>query len=54
MILQISNGTRFGKGVWEKHLLSLLPFFPKLLSQMESNWRSRLLQVWLMLLRIID
>ncbi|XP_062167443.1 uncharacterized protein LOC133873715 isoform X1 [Alnus glutinosa] len=46
LLRKISNGTRFGKGVWEKHLLSLLPFFPKLLSQVESNWRSRLLQVF--------
>ncbi|XP_059463584.1 uncharacterized protein LOC132192307 isoform X2 [Corylus avellana] len=43
---KICNGTRFGKGVWEKHLLSLLPFFPKLFSQVESNWRSRLLQAF--------
>ena len=44
-ILQIYSGTRSGKVVWEKHLLSLLPFFPKLVSQVPSNWRSRLLQV---------
>ncbi|XP_059428250.1 uncharacterized protein LOC132162022 isoform X2 [Corylus avellana] len=46
LLRKICNGTRFGKGVWEKHLLSLFPFFPKLFSQVESNWRSRLLQVF--------
>ncbi|KAF3969199.1 hypothetical protein CMV_006986 [Castanea mollissima] len=43
---KIYSGTRSGKVVWEKHLLSLLPFFPKLVSQVPSNWRSRLLQAF--------
>ncbi|KAG2683092.1 hypothetical protein I3760_10G016800 [Carya illinoinensis] len=43
---KICSGTRFGKAVWEKHFLSLLPFFPKLLLQVVSNWRSRLLQAF--------
>ncbi|KAE8125193.1 hypothetical protein FH972_020026 [Carpinus fangiana] len=46
LLRKIGNGTRLGKGVWEKHLLSLLPFFPKLFSQVESSWRSSLLQVF--------
>lgn len=43
---KIFSGTRSGKAVREKHLLSLLPFFPKLVSQVPSNWRSRLLQAF--------
>lgn len=46
LLRKICSDTRSGKGIWEKHLVSLFPFFPKLFSQVGSNWRSRLLQAF--------
>ncbi|XP_042501520.1 uncharacterized protein LOC122079264 isoform X2 [Macadamia integrifolia] len=43
---QISCNTRSSKALREKHLVSLLQFFPKLLSQITGNWKSRLLQAF--------
>ncbi|KAJ0088119.1 hypothetical protein Patl1_32722 [Pistacia atlantica] len=40
------SDSRSGKAVWEKHLLLLLPFLPKLLLQVTSDWKYRLLQAF--------
>ncbi|KAH7554167.1 hypothetical protein JRO89_XS12G0124800 [Xanthoceras sorbifolium] len=44
--LKICSDTRSGKAVWEKHVLSLLPFIPKLIQQVSSDWKSRILQAF--------
>ncbi|PON97424.1 Pre-rRNA-processing protein IPI1/Testis-expressed sequence 10 protein [Trema orientale] len=43
---KICNGTRSGKSVQEKILLLLIPFIPKLVSQVASDWKSRLLEAF--------
>ncbi|XP_070665099.1 uncharacterized protein [Malus domestica] len=43
---KVCNDTLSGKEVWEKHLISLLPFVPKLVSQVADDWKSRLLQAF--------
>ncbi|KAM1348580.1 hypothetical protein ACFX2F_002750 [Malus domestica] len=43
---KVCNDTLSGKAVWEKHLISLLPFVPKLVSQVAVDWKSRLLQAF--------
>ncbi|XP_068315028.1 uncharacterized protein [Pyrus communis] len=43
---KVCNDTLCGKAVWEKHLISLLPFVPKLVSQVAVAWKSRLLQAF--------
>ncbi|KAM1650142.1 hypothetical protein ACFXTN_002886 [Malus domestica] len=43
---KVCNDTPSGKAVWEKHLISLLPFVPKLVSQAAVDWKSRLLQAF--------
>lgn len=40
------SGTRSGSSLRQKHILSLLPFIPKLISQVDSNWKFRLLQAF--------
>ncbi|KAJ0027211.1 hypothetical protein Pint_36174 [Pistacia integerrima] len=40
------SDSRSGKAVWEKHLLLLLPFLPKLLLPVTSDWKYRLLQAF--------
>ncbi|KAJ7974885.1 testis-expressed sequence 10 protein [Quillaja saponaria] len=37
---------RSGKGIREKHLVSLLPFIPRLVSHVASDWKYRLLQAF--------
>ncbi|OVA09115.1 Pre-rRNA-processing protein IPI1/Testis-expressed sequence 10 protein [Macleaya cordata] len=43
---QILCNTRSSRSVREKHLVSLLPFIPQLVSLVESNWKFRLLQAF--------
>ncbi|XP_015900414.3 uncharacterized protein LOC107433628 isoform X1 [Ziziphus jujuba] len=43
---KICSGTRSGKAIEEKHLLLLLPFIPKLVSQVATEWKFRLLQAF--------
>ncbi|KAB1219903.1 Testis-expressed sequence 10 protein [Morella rubra] len=43
---KICSGTRFGRAIWETNILSLLPFLPKLISQVARNWSFRLLQAF--------
>ncbi|CAN6687257.1 unnamed protein product [Malus baccata var. baccata] len=43
---KVCNDMLSGKAVWEKHLISLLPFVPKLVSQVAVDWKSRLLQAF--------
>lgn len=43
---KICSDTRSGKAIQEKHLISLLPFVPKLVSQVANDWKSRLLQAF--------
>ncbi|KAF3442742.1 hypothetical protein FNV43_RR16659 [Rhamnella rubrinervis] len=43
---KICRGTRSGKTVKEKHLLLILPFIPKLVSKVPTEWKSRLLQAF--------
>ncbi|KAL5545725.1 hypothetical protein UlMin_005412 [Ulmus minor] len=43
---KICSGTRSGRAVFEKNVLSLLPFIPKLVSQVASDWNHRLLQAF--------
>ncbi|KAK0587618.1 hypothetical protein LWI29_025899 [Acer saccharum] len=45
---KICSDTRSGKAVWGKHVLSLLPFIPKLVQQVASDWKFRLLQAFTM------
>ncbi|KAK1562182.1 hypothetical protein Q3G72_007583 [Acer saccharum] len=45
---KICSDTRSGKAVWGKHVLSLLPFIPKLVRQVASDWKFRLLQAFTM------
>ncbi|KAH9737955.1 Ipi1 N domain-containing protein [Citrus sinensis] len=40
------SDSRSGKAVWEKHILLLLPFIPKLVLQVASDWKSCLLQAF--------
>ncbi|KAH1030262.1 hypothetical protein J1N35_046091 [Gossypium stocksii] len=40
----ICSSTRSGKAAWEKHVSSLLPFIPKLASEVETRWQSRILE----------
>ncbi|KAK8336992.1 hypothetical protein V6Z12_A09G155500 [Gossypium hirsutum] len=40
----ICCSTRSGKAAWEKHVSSLLPFIPKLASEVETCWQSRILE----------
>ncbi|KAK3226998.1 hypothetical protein Dsin_006860 [Dipteronia sinensis] len=37
-----------GQAVWGKHVLSLLPFIPKFVRQVASDWKFRLLQTFTM------
>ncbi|KHG03996.1 Testis-expressed sequence 10 [Gossypium arboreum] len=41
---KICCSTRSGKAAWEKHVSSLLPFIPKLASEVETCWQSRILE----------
>ncbi|GAB4849228.1 hypothetical protein Ancab_004039 [Ancistrocladus abbreviatus] len=43
---EIWSGKRSGKAVNEKHILSLLPFIPKLVSSVEHSWKARLLKAF--------
>ncbi|XP_009374090.2 uncharacterized protein LOC103963034 isoform X3 [Pyrus x bretschneideri] len=43
---KVCNDTLSGKAVWEKHLISLLPFVPKLVYRVADDWKSRLLQAF--------
>ncbi|XP_004303376.1 PREDICTED: uncharacterized protein LOC101296122 isoform X1 [Fragaria vesca subsp. vesca] len=43
---KICSDRRSGKAIQEKHLISLLPFVPKLVSQVPNDWKSRLLQAF--------
>ncbi|KAF6148879.1 hypothetical protein GIB67_014250 [Kingdonia uniflora] len=43
---QIFSTKRSSKALCEKHLVSLLPFIPRLLSQAASSWKSGLLQAF--------
>ncbi|XP_043726037.1 testis-expressed protein 10 homolog [Telopea speciosissima] len=43
---QIGCNTRSSKALREKHLVSLLQFFPRLVSQITGNWKSHLLQAF--------
>ncbi|KAK3227006.1 hypothetical protein Dsin_006868 [Dipteronia sinensis] len=45
---KICSDTRSSKAVWGKHVLSLLPFIPKLIRQVASDWKFRLLQAFTM------
>lgn len=47
--MQVCSGTQSGKALHEKHILSLIPFIPKLILQVAGYWKSRTLQVWLIL-----
>ncbi|MBA0615680.1 hypothetical protein Godav_015799 [Gossypium davidsonii] len=38
------SSTRSGKVAWEKHVPSLLPFIPKLASEVETRWQLRILE----------
>ncbi|TYG54114.1 hypothetical protein ES288_D09G163000v1 [Gossypium darwinii] len=40
----ICSSTRSGKVAWEKHVPSLLPFIPKLASEVETRWQLRILE----------
>ncbi|KAL7198113.1 hypothetical protein ACSBR2_020602 [Camellia fascicularis] len=43
---EICSGTQSGKAFHEKHLLSLIPFIPKLVLQVAGFWKSRILQAF--------
>ncbi|KAA8518460.1 hypothetical protein F0562_015934 [Nyssa sinensis] len=43
---RICSRTQSGKAFHEKHLLSLIPFIPKLVFQVGSYWKSRILQAF--------
>ncbi|XP_062081297.1 uncharacterized protein LOC133786092 isoform X2 [Humulus lupulus] len=43
---KISSDTRSAKSVQEKILLPILPFIPQLVSQLASDWKSRLLKAF--------
>ncbi|XP_021892438.1 uncharacterized protein LOC110810555 [Carica papaya] len=45
---KIGSSTRSGKAVWEKNILSLLPFIPKLVSLVDNDWKYRLMQAFTM------
>jgi pre-rRNA-processing protein IPI1 len=40
---KIGNSAKSSKAFYEKHSLSLIPFIPKLIAQLEKNWKIRLL-----------
>ncbi|XP_007027964.2 PREDICTED: uncharacterized protein LOC18598398 [Theobroma cacao] len=40
------SSTRSGKATWEKHVPSLLPFIPKLVSEVTTDWQSHLLEAF--------
>ncbi|KAI7991081.1 Testis-expressed protein 10 [Camellia lanceoleosa] len=42
----ICSGTESGKAFHEKHILSLIPFIPKLVLQVAGFWKSRILQAF--------
>ncbi|CAL5410752.1 unnamed protein product [Camellia sinensis] len=42
----ICSGTQSGKAFHEKHILSLIPFIPKLVFQVVGFWKSRILQAF--------
>ncbi|KAK2653440.1 hypothetical protein Ddye_013296, partial [Dipteronia dyeriana] len=48
LVGKICSDTRSGRAVWGKHVLSMLPFIPKLLRQVASDWKFRLLQAFTM------
>ncbi|XVF07541.1 hypothetical protein REPUB_Repub06bG0147900 [Reevesia pubescens] len=43
---KICSSTRSGKATWEKHVPSLLPFIPKLASEVTNIWQSCLLEAF--------
>ncbi|XP_022766966.1 uncharacterized protein LOC111311659 isoform X2 [Durio zibethinus] len=43
---KICSSTRSGKATWEKHVPSLLPFIPKLVSEVTTGWQSCLLEAF--------
>ncbi|XP_028067977.1 uncharacterized protein LOC114270634 isoform X2 [Camellia sinensis] len=43
---EICSGTQSGKAFHEKHILSLIPFIPKLVFQVAGFWKSRILQAF--------
>ncbi|XP_021289785.1 uncharacterized protein LOC110420739 [Herrania umbratica] len=43
---KICSSTRSGKATWEKHVPSLLPFIPKLVSEVTTDWQSHLLEAF--------
>ncbi|XP_040361345.1 uncharacterized protein LOC112203486 [Rosa chinensis] len=43
---KICSDRRSGKAIQEKHIISLLPFVPKLVSQVANDWKSGLLQAF--------
>ncbi|KAI7990847.1 Testis-expressed protein 10 [Camellia lanceoleosa] len=43
---EICSGTESGKAFHEKHILSLIPFIPKLVLQVAGFWKSRILQAF--------
>ncbi|XWS56064.1 hypothetical protein CRYUN_Cryun09bG0054800 [Craigia yunnanensis] len=43
---KICSSTPSGKATWEKHVPSLLPFIPKLASEVTTGWQSRLLEAF--------
>ncbi|XP_057485397.1 uncharacterized protein LOC130771748 [Actinidia eriantha] len=43
----ICSGRPSGKAFYEKQILSLIPFTPKLVWKVSGYWKSRILQVWL-------
>lgn len=49
--LQIRSEVRSGRAIREKQIVALVHFVPKLVTQVKDNWKSRLLQVWLVLSR---
>ncbi|XP_077219440.1 uncharacterized protein LOC143853523 isoform X2 [Tasmannia lanceolata] len=43
---QICSDKRSNRALREKHLVLLLPFIPKIVSEVSSNWKSRLLEAF--------
>lgn len=43
---EVCSGTQSGKALHEKHVLSLIPFIPKLILQVAGYWKSRTLQAF--------
>lgn len=52
--VQVCNTAQSAKPVWERHLIQLLLFIPKIVSHGASYWTSRLLRVRHMILRILN